>query len=124
MLRSIFFLFFVCFSIAAFSQHNMPQVNNQLLSSSIVAMSQFEIPADALFVDAEEQTLFIDLERIKYNVKEISLASPEGNLVFQKDVTALPVDAILEINYSQFTSGKYLLEVTTYVQRMHKSISF
>ena len=123
MLRSIFFLFFISASVVVFGQQNLPQVNNQLLSSSIVAMSQFEIPADALFVDAEEQTLFIDLERIKYNVKEISLASPDGNLVFQKDVTSLPVDAILEINYAHFSKGKYLLEVTTYVQRMHKSIS-
>lgn len=123
MLKSIFFLFFISGSLVVLGQQNMPQVNSQLLSSSIVAMSQFEIPADALFVDAEEQTLFIDLERIKYNVKEISMASPEGQVVFKKDVSSLPVDAILEINYSRFSKGKYLLEVTTYVQRMHKSIS-
>lgn len=124
MRKSIFSFLFLLVTVAVFGQSKMLQINNQLLSSSVVAMSQFEIPADALFVDSEEQTLFIDLERIKYNVREISLASPEGKLVYVQDVTELPVDAILEINYSKFNKGQYLLEVRTYVQRMHKAISF
>ena len=106
-----------------FGQKSFPTVNHQILSSSVVLMNQFEIPADALLIDAEEQKLFIDLERIKYNVKEISLASPKGKLVYTADVTALPVDAIIEIGFADLNKGQYLLEVKTYVQSLHQRIT-
>ena len=86
-------------------------------------MNHFEIPADALFLDAEEEIMYIDFERIKYNLKEISITGPDGKSVFQKDVAEMPVDAILEIDYSEFDKGQYLLEVKTYVQSLHQRIT-
>lgn len=123
MYRAIFSFLLLFISIQVFGQKAFPKVNHQILSSSVVMMNQFEIPADALLIDSEEQKLFIDFERIKYNVKEITLAAPNGKQVFRADVTVMPVNAILEIDFSDFKKGQYLLEVKTYVQSLHQRIT-
>jgi hypothetical protein len=123
MYKAIFSFLLVFISVQVFGQKAFPKVNHQILSSSVVMMNEFEIPADALLIDSEEQKLFIDFERIKYNVKEITLAGPNGKQVFRADVTVMPVDAILEIDFSDFQKGQYLLEVKTYVQSLHQRIT-
>ena len=118
-LISLLLLIF-CFQLNG--QNSTTQISQNLSVSSLAYFNYSEIPSDCVSVDADEKTLFIDLEKIQYNLKEISLIDHDGSIAFVKDVTQSPVDAIVEIDLKELTTGSYLLELKSYVNSLHKRI--
>ena len=102
-------------------QISVNQISQNLTISSLAYFNS-DIPNDCVSVDVEEQTLFIDLQKIQYNLKEVSLIGRDGSIAFLKDVSQSPVDAIVEVDLTGFSRGSYLLELKSYVNSIHKRI--
>ena len=75
------------------------------------------------YTDSENKVLYIDFERLVGNVQTITLLNQKGEVIFQDTQTQrLAVNTIYEIDYSTYPKGEYVLEVSTYTEKMKQSI--
>jgi len=83
------------------------------------------IPAENLsfFADEEEAVFYIDFESISLNLNEVVIKDKEGATVFMQKVSDLPVDTIYELDYSQFNSGQYFVELHSYTDILQSTFS-
>ena len=83
------------------------------------------IPAENLsfFADEEEGVFYIDFESISLNLNEVVIKDKEGATVFMQKVNNLPVDTIYELDYSQFNSGQYIVELHSYTEVLQSTFS-
>ena len=84
-----------------------------------------EIKAEdwSLYADEENHVYYIDFESLKINLSDIVVKNEDGKVVLKEDVFDLPVNTIYEIDYSDFKSGKYELELRSFTGIIRKTIS-
>ncbi|MFK7932351.1 MAG: hypothetical protein AB8G22_02505 [Saprospiraceae bacterium] len=78
---------------------------------------------EAFFVDADNETYFIDFESLSVNLSELVVKDEAGSVVFKDDVFDLPVNTIYEIDYSEYIAGDYEVELRSFTGVMRKKIS-
>lgn len=77
----------------------------------------------SFFSDNETRVLFIDFEKIKVNLSDITVKNTTGEVVFKEDVWQLPVNTIFEIDYSSFRPGKYQIEIRSFTGMIRREFS-
>lgn len=102
------------------AQTNVP--NAPVMAAELTAKG---IPAENLsfFADEEEAVFYIDFESITLNLNEIIVKDKQGATVFMQKVSDLPVDTIYELDYSQYNSGQYTIELHSYTEVLQSTFS-
>ena len=77
----------------------------------------------SFYSDDENKTYFIDFEKLSFNLSEIVVKDQEGTIVMREDVLELPVNTIFELDFSDFKSGKYLIELRSFKGMLKKEVS-
>lgn len=71
-----------------------------------------------LFKDKDYRIIYVDFELLNTNIKSLKIISKDGSVKFQDDVSKNGVDAIYEVDYSDYTAGTYKLELHTYTDKV------
>jgi len=113
-------LLMLAFQFTMTAQTNVPDA--PIMASQLTAKG---IPADKLsfFADEEEGVFYIDFESISLNLSEIIVKDKVGATVFTQKINELPVDTIYELDYSQFNSGQYFVELHSYTDVLQSTFS-
>ena len=116
---SLLFLFAVCGVSAAsaqslFTTESTTQQQNSITEGSI---------DHSVYMDVETKTCFVDLEQLPMNLQQAALINKDGDEVIVKQLDDVPVDSIIELDYSDLPSGDYLLELRSYTGKSHKALS-
>ncbi len=77
----------------------------------------------SFYSDDESKTYYIDFEKLSFNLSEIVVKDQEGTIVMKEDVLDLPVNTIFELDFSEFETGKYLIELRSFKGMLKKEIS-
>ncbi len=77
----------------------------------------------SFYSDDENKTYFVDFEKLSFNLSEIVVKDAEGKIVMREDVLDLPVNTIFELDFSEFNSGKYLIELRSFKGMLKKEVS-
>jgi len=113
---------FLLTSVTLFSQTTSKNVSSAELTS-VPALSVDKAIEGSIFSDDENQTYFIDFEKINVNLSEIAVTNKRGEVIFKDEVYDLPVNSIYELDTSEFGSGDYVVELRTYTGVIKKDIS-
>lgn len=107
-----------------FSQDRLQSNTSFRYLESISAADASSFGEECVFLDAAEQVCYVDFQKIRFNLKEIHVIDEKGNIVYSRNVSGLPVDTILEIDFTDFKKGKYIVELRSYINSLHKRITF
>jgi hypothetical protein len=66
------------------------------------------------YLDKEKKMYYIDFEAISVNLTDIVIKNADGGVIYEDEVFDLPVDTIYEIDLTQFSSGRYSIEIKSY----------
>ena len=77
----------------------------------------------ALYADEENQVYYIDFESLKVNLSDIVVKDENGQVLLKDDVFELPVNTIYELDFSQYGSGRYDIELRSFTGIIRKTIS-
>jgi len=113
---------FLLTTVTLFSQTTSKGVSSVELAS-VPALSIDNAKEGSIFSDDENQTYFIDFEKINVNLSEIAVTNKQGEVIFKDEVYDLPVNSIYELDTSEFGSGDYVVELRTYTGVIKKDIS-
>ena len=126
MLRLFFFIALLATGTVLNAQRSLTTsslVNEDYPTVSSPVLTNVSGEQQCVFIDSDEKICFVDFEQIQFNLKEVNIIDQDGSYVYTKDVTSLPVNTILEIDYSKFQSGKYLIEMKSYSQSIHRQVA-
>lgn len=112
---------FLFTSVSLFSQTTAKGIS--LSDSESIAPLTILKDASSIYSDDENQTYFIDFEKLSFNLSDIVVKNEEGEIVFKEDVYDLPVNSIYELDASEFAKGKYVMELRSFTGVIKKSIS-
>ena len=76
----------------------------------------------SFYMSEDENTYYIDFESINITISDIIIKNTSGKTVFKDDVRNLPVDAIYELDVSDYASGSYTVELKAYTGSIKKNI--
>jgi hypothetical protein len=76
----------------------------------------------SIYADMDSNTYFIDFEQLAVNVNKILVKSNDGQVVWQEDVFDLPVNSIYELDFSQYTTGEYTIELQAFTGVIRKRV--
>jgi len=113
---------FLLTSFSLFAQTSAKGVtaSNDTQVSALSVMGDAEM---SIYSDDENQTYFIDFEKISVNLSDIVVKNKAGEIIFKDEVYDLPVNSIYELDASEFGSGEYVMELRTYTGVIKKDIS-
>ncbi|MCB0547247.1 MAG: hypothetical protein KDD19_06625 [Phaeodactylibacter sp.] len=77
----------------------------------------------AFYADEENDVYYIDFESLSVNLSDISVRRKDGEVIFREDVFELPVNTIYEIDFKQFGSGQYDIELRSFTGVIRRSVS-
>ena len=77
----------------------------------------------SFYSDDTNRTYFIDFEKINVNISDIIVKNSKGEVVLKEDVLDLPVNTIYELDFSEWGTGKYQVELRSFTSIIKKSIS-
>jgi len=77
----------------------------------------------SLYADEENKLYYIDFESINMNLSDILVKRKSGEVILREDVFELPVDTIYEIDFIQFGSGAYEIELRSFTGSLKRSIT-
>ena len=109
-------------SVSLFSQTTAKGVS----TANIESVAPLTILGDAslsIYSDDENQTYFIDFEKISVNLSDIVVKNKSGEIIFKEDVYDLPVNSIYELDASEFGTGDYVMELRSFTGVIKKDIS-
>jgi uncharacterized protein YacL (UPF0231 family) len=106
----------------------------QSSSSPIVASSSIEISTDkdlldlddnnwSLYADEENKLYYIDFESLSMNLSDIVVKRDNGEVILREDVFELPVDTIYEIDFNQYGSGTYKIELRSFTRELSRTVT-
>jgi len=75
-----------------------------------------------LFEDQVGKAYYIDFDSFNLNLKEVRIKNIQGDVIYSQKVYDLPVDAIYELDFSQYPSGYYTIEVHSFISVFKKPI--
>lgn len=78
--------------------------------------------ADCVYLDTDEKVCFLDLEKVPVNLKKAVLINSSGDEVLRKGLDNVPVNSIVELDYSKLPAGAYILELRSYRTTAHKTL--
>jgi len=111
------FLVFASFSLSAQSMASVGKIDMEIINLD-------ETESDwSFYSDDESKTYFIDFEKLSFNLSEIVVKDAAGAIVVREDVLDLPVNTIFELDFSEFESGKYLIELRSFKGMLKKEIA-
>ncbi len=112
-------LLFPLFSTAQ-SAENSTQIslneNNSLTESTTTTDWSF-------FSDEENQTYYIDFEKINVNLSDVIVKNETGDVLIKDNVYQLPVDTIYEVDLRPYGSGNYSIELRSYTGVIEKKVT-
>lgn len=76
----------------------------------------------SFFLDEQSQVYFIDFEFLPVTLSEIIVKDQKGKVKMEDDVSALPVNTIYELSYSDLSPGIYDVELHSYSKIMRRRI--
>ncbi|MDX1667177.1 MAG: hypothetical protein R3350_08105 [Saprospiraceae bacterium] len=91
-------------------------------SSQIMAEKAAEQVLWKLYVDEENEFYYVDFQDFTFNINEIKLKGSEGQVLKEENVFDMPVDAIYELDMSQYAPGTYTLELKSFTRTYRKKI--
>jgi hypothetical protein len=94
----------------------------QFKKIEVVSVMDEEESSWTLFEDQIEKSFYIDFDSFNLNLKEVLVKDIRGDVIFRKKVYELPVDAIYEVNFSDYPPGFYTIEVHSFISTFSKSI--
>ena len=113
---------FLLLGFAGFAQGAFSMATQEeTVETTRISLSDKAIDS-SVFMDAEAKTCYVDLERLPMNLKQAVLINNEGQEVLVMSLTDVPVDSIVELDYSELPSGSYLLELRSYTSKAHKAL--
>lgn len=74
------------------------------------------------YSDQNDQLYYIDFENLKMNLSDIIVKNAIGETLLEEEVMDLPVNTIFEIDFSEFGSGKYQIELRSFTGVINKDI--
>jgi len=77
----------------------------------------------SIFADEENRVYYIDFESLSFNLSNIIVKNEDGKVVLKEDVFDLPVNTIYEIDYSDYETGEYQVELRSFTAIIRKTIS-
>jgi len=83
----------------------------------------FNLEDWSIFHNQEDNLFYIDLATIEANLSDIKVTNAKGKLVYKENLDDLPVDAIYELDLSEFSSGDYEVEIRTFKESVFRSVS-
>jgi len=76
------------------------------------------------YLDGEQRLYYIDFESINVNLSNIKVKNSKGQVVLSDDVADLPVNTIYELDMKNMESGKYHIELTSFIGVIRKEVVF
>jgi len=111
------FLVFTSFSLSAQSMASVGKIDMEIINLD-------ETEADwSFYSDDESKTYYIDFEKLSFNLSEIVVKDAAGTILVREDVLDLPVNTIFELDFSEFVSGKYQIELRSFKGMLRKEIA-
>lgn len=99
------------------------------LRTWVQQLKKIEVPSQSeeqsswtLFEDQIEKSFYIDFDSFNLNLKQVLIKNIQGDVIYSQKVYELPVDAIYELNFSEFPSGYYTIEVHSFINVFSKSV--
>ena len=89
-------------------------------SSSLLKMENDDW---SLYADEEHQLYYVDFATLSVNLNDILVTRQDGEVVLQDDLFDLPVDTIYEIDFSQYSSGTYTIELRSYTGVIRREVT-
>ena len=77
----------------------------------------------SFYSDDENKLFYIDFEKINFNLSNIIVKNDIGDVLFKDDVLDLPIDTIYELDFNDFNSGMYSIELRSFTGVIKKEIS-
>ncbi len=77
----------------------------------------------SIYNDEENNIYYIDFEKISFNLSEILVLDENNKILFTEDVFDLPLNTIYEIDFNQFGSGDFRIELRSYTKFIKKEVS-
>ena len=96
------------------------------LASAQASAVNFKSPSSedwTLFSDEEHKLFYIDFETLKVNVSDVLVKNEQGDLVWKDNVFNLPVNTIYELDFSNFQTGTYEIELRTFTGTIRKKVA-
>ena len=112
---------FLMTSFSLFSQTAAKGITTA--SESVAPLTVMGDVEMSIYSDDENQTYFIDFEKISVNLSDIVVKNKAGEVVFKEDVYDLPVNSIYELDASEFGAGEYVMELRSFTGVIKKDIS-
>ncbi len=93
--------------------------------ASIISFELEEITDEnwSFYKDEENNIYYIDFETISFNLSDVVVKNEHGEIIMKDDVLDLPVNTIYEIDFSEFSEGKYEIELRSFTGFIRKAVS-
>ncbi len=120
------FLIVFAFLVVGTCQLASAQASAVNFTTSIKGTEEFKSPSSedwTLFSDEEHKLFYIDFETLKVNVSDVLVKNEQGDLVWKDNVFNLPVNTIYELDFSNFQTGTYEIELRTFTGTIRKKVA-
>ena len=114
-MKHILLLFVLCIACTATAY-------SQATTSRTTIESAQDALAQCVYLDSDEKICFLDLEKVPLNLRQAVLINQAGEEVLLKGLNNVPVNSIVELDYSALPAGAYVLELRSYRGIAHKSL--
>jgi len=115
----LFALFLFVFISANLSAQSMASTNK--VEMDFITLNETESDW-SFYSDDENNTYYIDFEKLSFNLSEIVVKDQDGTIIIREDVLDLPVNTIFELDFSEYKSGKYLIELRSFKGMLKKEL--
>jgi len=116
-LLALFLFVFLSFNISAQSMASTDKVKMDFITLDATDSEW------SFYSDDENKTYYIDFEKLSFNLSEIVVKDAEGSILIREEVLDLPVNTIFELDFRNFESGKYLIELRSFKGMVKKEIT-
>lgn len=116
------FAFLLAFLPSATSQTS---TNKNFESLASVESNLLNLEGDdfTFFSGEENNTYYLDFDKISSNLKEIHVVNQSGEVIFKDELWNLPVDTIYEIDLTKYEKGNYKILVKTFTEDITKMVN-
>ncbi len=99
-----------------------------IADNRIIDLTSSEIPINegdnwTFYLDSESKIYYIDFETISVNLSDVEVKNDLGETVLKDELWDLPVNTIYELDFTNFRSGKYKIELRSYTGMITREIT-
>lgn len=124
-MQALKFISIFVFLIALLPTTNAQTSVNKFETLASVEGNLLNLASDdwTIFTGEETNTYYLDFDKISANLKEISVVSTSGEVIFKDELWNLPVDTIYELDMQEYEKGTYEIQIKTFKEEIKKSIN-